>query len=185
MGDPVMRCAITGIEIRNSGEAVWDDGEWISLEYISRQLAEQEDGAGEASAPAGALDSKRSAEIAELIDQAIFHEKISASPFPNWGRVGELYVAERFGVELSRPHAQGHDGRLGNELVEIKTITPRKQKQFVRVKRAGNYSLLAVVRVDEHYNLDARLIRRDRLPANTGGEIAIVAWSTACRIGHG
>jgi hypothetical protein len=94
-----------------------------------------------------------------------------------------VYVAERFGVELTRAHTQGHDGRLGDDLVEIKTITPSKNRALVTVKRTGNFNLFAVVRVDADYQLDARLVPREKLPRGNGGRVAVVSWRTACRLG--
>src|SRR3954466_6358602 len=38
-----------------------------------------------------------------------------------WGALVERYAAER----LRRSHAQGHDARLGKDLVNVKTITRR------------------------------------------------------------
>ena len=40
-GSP-MRCAITGFEIRDSGEGIWDDGEWISWDEINEQIQYKE-----------------------------------------------------------------------------------------------------------------------------------------------
>lgn len=37
-----MHCAMTGQPIRDISEGVWDDGEWISWDWISGQLADQE-----------------------------------------------------------------------------------------------------------------------------------------------
>lgn len=74
-------------------------------------------------------------EVLGLIAEAIEEEKGNSERSPLWGKIGELYVTERFGVVLSREHAQGHDGRLGDDLVEIKTITSRKHRSFVRVIR--------------------------------------------------
>jgi len=37
-----MRCSMTGRSINDTSEAIWDDGEWISWDYINQQLQEQE-----------------------------------------------------------------------------------------------------------------------------------------------
>lgn len=76
----------------------------------------------------------------------------------------------------------GHDGRLGNELVEVKTITPHKVRSFVRVKWRCNFSVLAVVRVDEHHRFDARLIRRSQFVKEGDGKYVTLSWSTACKL---
>ena len=39
-----MRSAMTGLEIRDFGDGIWDDGEWISWAWINEQLEAQESG---------------------------------------------------------------------------------------------------------------------------------------------
>ena len=188
-----MRCSMTGIPIRDSGDGIWEDGEWISWAYINQYIEDDEE-SGEiplAVSPAKPVPvsepiarvEPQGAELLVLLLDAIAHSANSPGPSPLWGRIGELYVAERFGVQLTKAHTQGHDGRLGHDHVEIKTITPTKKRAFVTVKRAGNFNFLAVVRVDDNYQLDARLISKDKLPAGNGGRVAVVSWRTACRLG--
>jgi hypothetical protein len=185
-----MRCSMTGVPIRDSGDGVWDDGEWISWVYINQFIDDEDVSPAPADAPDSAAAAEQpkavepqGAELLTLLMDAIAHASKSPNPFPLWGRIGELYAAERFGIELTRAHTQGHDGRLGDDLVEIKTITPGKRAPFVTVKRAGNFNHLVIVRVDSDYQLDARLVPRNRLPSGDGGRIAVVSWWTACRLG--
>ena len=37
-----MRCAMTGRPLKDTSEGIWDDGEWISWDWINSQLADQE-----------------------------------------------------------------------------------------------------------------------------------------------
>lgn len=124
----------------------------------------------------------RTAELQLLVRAASAHEQQSATSGQLWGRIGELYTALRYGVRLCRKCAQGHDGRLGNDLVEIKTITPKKRKLCVRAKRSGNFSLLAVVRVLPDQRFDVRIVRRDRLPKYGEGKYLVLSWSRACAL---
>jgi hypothetical protein len=187
--DPIMRCSMTGLPIRDSGDGIWEDGEWISWAYINQYIDEGEESDAEVGATAVAATEPiarvepQGAELLALLLDAIAHGATSPDPSPLWGRIGELYAAERFGVELTKTHTQGHDGRLGHDHVEIKTITPTKKRRFVTVKRAGNFNLLAVVCVDDNYQLDARLVSRAKLPEGNGGSIAVVSWRTACLLG--
>jgi hypothetical protein len=168
--------------MRDIGDGIWDDGEWISWEWINEQLAEQEAEEEKEPGCSSAVQPK-GPDILRLIIKAIEEDKTSSVAPSLWGKIGELYVAERFGVVLSRDHSQGHDGHLGNDLVEIKTITPGKQKPFIRVKRSGNFSLIAVVRVNADHLFDARLVRRDKLPKGRDGRFATISWRTACKVG--
>lgn len=182
MSDSYMRCSMTGLPIADPSEGIWDDGEWTSWAWINEQLARQD---RQLEAPDNSEDAPQpqSSLLKTLIEEAAAHDRANlGTPSPLWGRIGELYAAERFGVVLSRHCAEGHDGRLGNELVEVKTITPHKFRSFVRVKRSGNFSLLAVVRVDALYRLDARLIRRRDFVDTSDGRYATLSWRTACTL---
>lgn len=182
MTDPAMRCSMTGIPIRDSGDGIWDDGEWISWAWINEQIALQERQQIHVKQSVDA-PQPRAPSLRQLVREAAVHDRDHPNaPSPLWGKIGELYCAERFGVLLSRDHSQGHDGRLANDLVEIKTITPHKARSFVRVKRSGNFSLLAVVRVDEQHRFDARLIRRGNFLKEGDGKYATLSWTTACKL---
>lgn len=173
MSEPFMQCAMTGIPIRDCGDSIYDDGEWISWAYINRQIAIQEGELVEED-----FREEYSPEMQWLLMEAEHDEANGIIPSPKWGRIGEIYVAKRFGVVLSREHAQGHDGRLGNDLVEIKTLTPLKHRPVVRVKRKGNFSLLAVVRVNEDHEFDALLVKRSNLPMAGEGDYLFIDWNT-------
>jgi hypothetical protein len=162
------RCAMTGIEIRDPGDGIWDDGEWISWAYINPLTRDQL----EEPVTREDLAFEPGADVSMLLIDAILEGPASLL----WGRIGEFYAAERLGVRLSRPHAQGHDGHLGDELVEVKTITQGKRKAEVRVKTAGNFSVLVVVRVTENFELMIRWVRRDQLVAPPGAEFFNVTW---------
>jgi hypothetical protein len=184
MDEPGMRCAMTGIPIRDSGDGIWDDGEWISWEWINRQIEDQETGRDEIEVEDSFVEDEQPFdwELCCMIREAIDSERRSGETSLLWGRIGELYAAERFGLTLSRNNTQGHDGRLGNDLVEIKTITPRKRKPFVRAKRAGNFSMLAVIRVRPDHQFEARMVRRDRLPKGNDGAYVVLSWSRVCAL---
>lgn len=172
-----MQCAMTGIPIGDCSDGIYDDGEWISWAYINRQIAIQEGELVEKD-----FREEDSREMQWLLMEAWDDEANGIVPSPKWGRIGEIYVAMRFGVVLSGEHVQGHDGRLGNDLVEIKTLTPFKHRPVVRVKRKGNFSLLAVVRVSTDHEFDALIVRRDRLPMVGEGDYLYIHWNELCRL---
>lgn len=65
-----------------------------------------------------------------------------------YGDISELFGAIVCGIKLNKSYAQGADGRLGNDQVEIKTVTPFKSKDEVFVKVFGNFSELLVVKTN-------------------------------------
>ena len=105
-----------------------------------------------------------------------------------YGVLGELYASMAWGVGLHRKHnAQGSDGRLGNDYVEVKTIGPCCMTDRVQVKLSGNFSKLLVVKIDEAPNsgglgFQGRLVERKALTSARTGH-ARIAWSRACDIG--
>lgn len=85
-----------------------------------------------------------------------------------YGDIGELFGAITYGIELNKTYAQGSDGRLGNDHVEIKTITPFKTKDVVVVDTARHFSKLLVVKINEEFQVAGRMIDRKLLPKRTG-----------------
>lgn len=55
-------------------------------------------------------------------------------------------------MKRHRAHACGSDGKIGNDFVEVKTISPEKTDGKVLVKRAGNFNKLLVVKSDENFS---------------------------------
>jgi hypothetical protein len=83
-------------------------------------------------------------------------------------KLGELYGEIKYGIERHRPGQPGSDGRLGNDWIEIKTISPEKLASKVQVKRAGNFNKLLIVRIDSDFQFESRLLDRKALGKGTG-----------------
>lgn len=150
---------MTGVPIA-PGEGVWDDGEWISWDYLNGQIYEVEE--------AAMLD--------RMIAMARDYLNLTGRHLPIYGEIGELYAARTFGIERHKEYAEGSDGRIGDAFVEIKTLTPMKGSDQVLVKRSGNFSVLALVKIDSDFRLDAKLIRRSELGKGEGKYFK-VSWS--------
>ena len=78
-----------------------------------------------------------------------------------------------YGVKLHCDYAQGSDGCLGNDFVEVKTITPFKATHSVTVRLDRHFSKLLVVKIDEHYEVSSLLVDRKRLPDTTQDRLRI------------
>ena len=85
-----------------------------------------------------------------------------------YGDIGELFGAITYGIKLNKTYAQGSDGRLENDHVEIKTITPFKSKDVVMVDTSRHFSKLLVVKINEEFQVAGRMIDRKLLPKRTG-----------------
>jgi hypothetical protein len=182
-----MRCAMTGLEIRNSGDGIWDDGEWISWAWINTQIGSSEPGSPDNTEVEEDDEGEALESSLELLFRILatknHYESTLDEISPDWGALGEAYLAERFDVKLCSRHTEGHDGRLGDDLVEIKTITPHKRRVFVTVKRGGNFGVLAVVRITGDSGVAVRFVRRDQLPRGNGGKRIVITWENLCRLG--
>lgn len=144
-------------------DAIYDDGEWISWEWINGQLHKQE------SAKEYPLASIEVVQIfEELVNLAMEYRALTGRYLQIWGELGELYAEIKFGVERHRPGVPGSDGRMGNDWVEVKTISPEKEGNKVLVKRAGNFNKLLIVKIDENFEFHARMIERRELKKGAG-----------------
>jgi hypothetical protein len=87
-----------------------------------------------------------------------------------------LFAEIVFGVRRHAPLTQGSDGQLGNELVEVKTITPDKKTDLVQVKRAGDFVNLIVVKITEDFQFGARMVHR-RILKRGKGAFDEICWA--------
>ena len=165
-----MRCAMTDREYPEFSDGVWDDGEWISWDWINQQIHEQD---------LRALYPTVSPELVSiferLVEVAVDHKVLTDNYLQVWGELGELYAEIRFGVKRHRPKTQGSDGRLGNDFVEVKTISPEKSAHKVEVKRSGNFNKLLVVRINEHFEFEGKMVDRKVLGKGSG-KLARYSW---------
>lgn len=93
-----------------------------------------------------------------------------------WGELGELFAEITYGIQRHKPHTKGSDGKLGNDFVEIKTISPEKKAEEVRVKRGGNFNKLLIVKIDRDFSFDGQLIARKDL-SKDGSTHLRASWS--------
>jgi hypothetical protein len=158
-------------EVLGPDNAVWDDGEWVSWRSINSHLERLE-----------ILDRFPNADPAlvhyfeELLALAESYHMDTGRHLQVYGDIGELFCAITLGMRLHRNHAQGSDGRRGNDFIEVKTIAPFSRSDRVQVKRSGHFSHLFVVRIGEDFDVAGRMIERRSLPATASG-IVQISWA--------
>ena len=157
------KCAFTGRPINDTADGIWDDGEWISWDYINQIQAEQETGPD---VPAVSQELKDIFQV--LVNTASNYKNHTGRYLDIFGELGELYAEIQLGISRHKPNTPGSDGRVGNDFVEVKTISPLKQDDKVRVKRKGNFNKLYVVRISENFYFEGRLIDRRKLTKGDG-----------------
>lgn len=111
-----------------------------------------------------------------LVENARSYYELTKRYLQIWGELGELYAEIKYGIKRHKPHTRGSDGKLGNDFVEIKTISPEKDGGQVQVKRAGNFNRLLVVKISDKFEFEGRFIERKRLSKGEGA-YARVSWS--------
>jgi hypothetical protein len=93
-----------------------------------------------------------------------------------YGELGELFGAITYGIVLHKAHAKGSDGRLGDDFVEIKTITPFKRSDVVTLLRDRHFSKVLVVRISPNFDVSGKMFDRSELPGN-GGKVIRLRYS--------
>jgi hypothetical protein len=166
----MIRCSMTGRPME-PGDGIYDDGEWISWEWINGELYKQE-----VQHEYPQVDPELAMLFEELVANARAYYHLTGRYLQIWGELGELYAEVKYGIKRHKPHTRGSDGRLGNDFVEIKTISPEKDGGKVQVKRAGNFSKLLVVRINTDFAFEGRFIERKHLSRGEGTH-ARVSWS--------
>ena len=116
-----MRCAMTGRPMRDTSEGIYDDGEWISWEWINGQIADQE---LQHEFPKANVEVVKI--FQDLVSLAAAYRQETGRYLQIWGELGELYAEIKFGLERHRPGTKGSDGRLGNDWIEGQDDLSRK-----------------------------------------------------------
>lgn len=155
------------------GVAPW---EW---EYVDRQWAEEQL-VGEPEEAAVSVQPRRSREgfpFSILQQKEIFQDLVAcaARHFENtgrylqvWGELGEIYAEIKFGLRRHATHAPGSDGTIDGNRVEVKTISPEKTSDHVLVKSQGDFEKLLIVRIDQDFQFQGKLIDRNELSGGAG-----------------
>ena len=157
--------------------AIWDDGEWVSWDEINQQIQYNEWGAKYPNADRSLIPI-----FEDLLSTAEHYHNVTGSHLQVYGDIGELFCAITHGMKLNRNYAAGADGRLGNDHVEVKTITPFKNSDMVEVKASGNFSKLFVVKITAEFEIAGRLIDRKYLKKKKCGKIQ-VRWRDLPNLG--
>jgi hypothetical protein len=163
---------MTDREYPDLSDGIWDDGEWISWDWINQQLHERELQAEYPQADLALVDV-----FERFVAVAVDHKALTGNYLQIWGELGELYAEIKFGIKRHRAMAQGSDGKLGNDFVEVKTISPEKADHKIQVKRNGHFSKLLVVKISEDFEFEGRLIDRSALGKGKG-KFARFSWSS-------
>jgi hypothetical protein len=160
---------------------IWEDGEWTSWDLIE-QYIDESDGWESDNKPLEETPSPSTLQLWELLDDVVIMAKkylqITGRHLPVYGELGELYGETKYGIKRHKPNTPGSDGRMGNDFVEIKTISPIKSNDTVLVKRAGNFNKLLIVRIDKEFRFESKMIDRKALGKGVG-KYAKASWEKA------
>lgn len=152
--------------------AFWDDGEWVSWADVNGHLWKLE---MESRFPHA--DVELIPIFEDLLDTARDYFAITGRHLQVYGDIGELFGAIMYGIRLHRNYAEGSDGRLGNDHVEVKTITPFKTNDTVELNMDRHFNKVLVVKISEDFEVEGKMIARRSLPKPIGGKVRL-SWST-------
>lgn len=78
------------------------------------------------------------------------------------------------GLKLHRIYAQGSDGRIGNDLVEVKTTKGNNQ---VSLNLKRNFSKVLLVKITDAFGVRGKLIDRKGL-TKVKGDLVVLDWDS-------
>ncbi|MFQ3243632.1 MAG: hypothetical protein ACI9SP_000250 [Arenicella sp.] len=177
-------CAKTGAPITGNGDAYWDDGEWVSWDYIDSKL--YTDNINKSwddyyeihpveNSSSGHETLRLSEMLGKLVEVARAYLASTGRHLPIYGEMGELYGEIKYGINRHKENTPGSDGRLDDDWVEIKTISPHKSNDVVQVKRAGNFNKLLIVKISDEFKFKAHMVDRKDLKKGDG-KFAKASW---------
>jgi hypothetical protein len=159
-----------------SGAAPWE-WEYIDREWVDSQLEDVSEDNSPTVEPGTSFKSRAGFPFSTLEQAEIFHDLVDCATrhFENtgrylqiWGELGEIYAEIRFGLRRHGTHEAGSDGTINGVLVEVKTISPEKTSDRVLVKSQGNFEQLLIVRIDQYFQFEGKLINRSELKGASG-----------------
>ena len=98
-----------------------------------------------------------------------------------YGDIGELFGAIMYGIKLHKNNAEGSDGRLGNDFIEIKTISPANNKEQTSVRLDRHFNKLLLVKISTDFEVSGRLVERQNLPRRTGKNLRS-SWENMSKV---
>ena len=151
--------------------AFWDDGEWVTWDEINDQIQCQEWRAKYPNADFSLVEV-----FENLLLTAESYHMQTGRHLQVYGDIGELYGAITHGIKLHRNYAQGSDGRLGNDFVEVKTITPFKTNDTITLDMRRHFSMVLIVKISADFEVRSKLIPRKALSKGANGKL-VINWS--------
>lgn len=150
--------------------AIYDDGEWVTWDEINEQIQYKEWRARYPNADLSIVSV-----FQNLISTAEEYFCLTGRHLQVYGDIGELYGVITHGLKLHRNYAQGSDGKIGNDFVEVKTITPFKSNDVVSLNMKRNFSKVLIVKINEEFEVRGKLIHRKALPKTTEDKL-LLSW---------
>jgi hypothetical protein len=158
-------------EIDWDDRAFYDDGEWVTWSEIDEPLRYKEWAAKYPNAIRSMIPY-----FEALLSLAEGYHLETGRHLSVYGDIGELFGAITYGIVLNRTYAKGSDGRLGNDHVEIKTITPFKRKDEVIIDTSRHFSKLLIVKINAEFQIAGRMIDRKHFP-KVNGRYTRIRWA--------
>jgi len=164
---------MTDEERTNWVNGIWADGDWVSWDIVGEEIEDEDIWDIEnLSAIYDPEANPSTLELWELLDELIETAKsyleVTGRYLPIFGELGELYGEIKYGIKRHKPNTPGSDGKMGNDFIEIKTISPIKTNNTVSVKRAGNFNKLLIVKICDDFTFRSKMIDRKSLRKGVG-----------------
>jgi hypothetical protein len=150
------------------------EAKYLDREWVEAQLEGEPEEDAASVQPVRSRDGfpfsilKQTQIFQDLVDCAARHFENTGRYLQVWGELGEIYAEIKFGLRRHATHAPGSDGTIAGRRVEVKTISPEKASDRVLVKRQGDFEQLLIVRIDQDFQFQGKLIDRSKLSGGTG-----------------
>ena len=176
------------MEALGPNNAFWIDGEWIGWDSIIdpeevrySRLAELEQEA-ELRHRYPKADITLIPYFLDLLALAESYFEDTGQHLNVYGDIGELFGAIMYGIKLHKNYAKGSDGKMGDEFVEIKTISPANSKEMTNVRLDDrHFSRLLVVKIDKDFQVFGRFVKRNNL-SKKGGKNIRISWNNIAEL---
>ena len=170
------------MKVLGPDNAFWIDGEWLDWDSIIDPEVVRYSRLAELEREAHLRLKYPNADLTlipyfqDLLTLAESYFQETGQHLNVYGDIGELFGAIMYGIKLHRNYAQGSDGRLGDDFVEIKTISPLNSKEQINVRLDRHFNRLLIVKISADFEVSGRLVKRVNLPRRTGKNLRL-SWT--------
>ena len=119
----MLRCEMNGRAYADISDGIWDDGEFISWDWINGQLHRQERQTAFPNADEELIEL-----FDELVESAARYKEVTGRYLPIFGELGEVFAELRYGLKRNKAYAPMRPALTAGSAMTMSRSRPSRRK---------------------------------------------------------